>query len=426
MLRVLLGLSWLAAALVFAVGLRALNADRAALRTLRFETAPTIIAAQELGAQLADLDTQLASSMLGGSLDRDVAGELFELRRSAVTRRLVDAASAMTAGDAERIPVVVMNEELGRYLELASRAQALYAAGDRDGALALLRVATDVMHDRILPRAGDLDHVKRDQMDQRYEAAQAASRGYAREAVASGALLGLVLLGAQVFLRRRARRRVNPWLLLATALTVGFAVTLVGRFGAAREDLRVARDDAFNSIHLLWRARALAHDAKGDEARWLLDRPRAGLYESGFSLKLAQLVTDPRARTLPRDAGGLLADELRNITFQGERDGAQAALDAVADFVRVDDNVRKLVAQGRPADAVELAIGLRPDGARAAFDRFDESLQRTAAINQDAFDAVLTLADRGLRRAEWVDPILSLIIALLAWLGIRPRLREYA
>jgi hypothetical protein len=39
---------------------------------------------------------------------------------------------------------------------------------------------------------------------------------------------------------------------------------------------------------------------------------------------------------------------------------------------------------------------------------------------------VLLVADRGLRRAEWMDPALALGLALAVWLGIRPRLREYA
>jgi hypothetical protein len=75
---------------------------------------------------------------------------------------------------------------------------------------------------------------------------------------------------------------------------------------------------------------------------------------------------------------------------------------------------------------VDLAIGTGAAQARAVFDHLDAALSRTTAINQDAFDAVLYLADRTLRRAEWLDPVLALAIALAAWLAVRPRLREYA
>jgi hypothetical protein len=425
-LRLYAGAVWLAAALLFAVGIRSVADDRAAIKTLREDTAPSIVAAQELGAHLAELDTQLSASMLGTANDRDTAAELFELERSVVTRRLVDAAGNMTLGDADRIPVVVLQEELGRYLELAARAQWLYLGSDRDGAVGLLRVATDVMHDRILPQAATLDRVNRDDMDRRYDRAQQASRQHDLEALASGGLLVAILLSTQWFVRARMRRRIVPALLLATVLAGGFTWYLVGRFRDAREDLRVARDDAFNSIHLLWRARALAYDAKGDEERFLLDRPRAVMYDSAFAVKVSQLSSRAHERTPPADARGLLVDELKNVTFVGERDGALAIMSALADYSDVDDRVRRFEVQGQHAQAVDLAIGTGGAQARAIFDHLDAAIERTTAINQDAFDAVLGLADRGLRRAEWLDPALALAIALAAWLGIRPRLREYA
>jgi hypothetical protein len=429
-LRLTLGAIWAAAAMLFLVGAGALVADRAALRSIVHDTAPSIVTAQELGAQLADLDAQLASSLLGSTSSRDVAGELFELRRSTATRLLTDAAHAMTRGDAERIPLVIISEELGRYLELAARAQWLYAGSDRDGALGLLRLATSLMHARILPAATALDAVNRDHMDAQYARAQHESGVYEGEAFAAGALLVVVLLAAQVQIRRRMRRRFVPALVLATLLTVVFTSYLVGRFRSGRESLRAARDDAFNSIHLLWRARAVAYDASGDEARWLLDRDRAADYETQYRQKLAQLVSRPDGAS--RDdvrsgrVTGLLVDEANNVTFAGEQDAADVAIVTLSTLTRVDDRLRRLERDGKHADAVEVCVGSKGDESKDAFDRFEAALERTIAINQRAFDGVSAAADRGLRRAEWLDPAFVLAIALLGWLGIRPRVREYA
>jgi hypothetical protein len=127
---------------------------------------------------------------------------------------------------------------------------------------------------------------------------------------------------------------------------------------------------------------------------------------------------------------GLIVDEIRNVTFPGEQAAADAIARGLADYYAVDGRIRALEAQGNHAAAVQVSLASGPSrgagSAVAAFERFDEAVQRTIAINRAAFDANLAAGDRGLRRAEWLDPALSLAIALLGWLGIRPRLREYA
>jgi hypothetical protein len=429
---------WLGAALVFGVGLQALNADRAALRSIAHDTAQRIVAADELSANLADLDTELANSLLGNAADRDVASELFELRRSAANRSLVDSAADVSTTGTARIQIVVMSEELGRYLELAARAQWLYDPrdnydhGDKEGALGLLRLATNLMHARILPAAAALDGDTWARMELEYTRSQRDGTRHTLEALAAGAVLVVVLFQAQLFVRRRMRRRVAPPLLAATILAAAFTWYLLARFGGARENLRAVRDDALYSIHALWRARALAYDAAGDESRWLLDPARAGDYDSAFRGKVTQLLSRPgswRVGSSVLQSGqvtGLLVDEAQNVTFQGEEDAANAAIAAASGYVAADYHVRTLEKLGKHAEAVEAAIGTGADDARANFDRLDDALQRTIAINQEAFDGIAAAGDRSLRRAEWLDPAFALAIALLGWLGVRPRLREYA
>lgn len=429
-LRVLLGFVWLGAALVFAVALQALAADRAALRAVVHETARRIVAAEELGANLADLDTELANSLLGNAADRDVANELFELRRSTANRRLVDAAADGTAADAERIPIVVMSEELGRYLELAARAQWLYDRGDKEGALSLLRLATNLMHARILPAAAALDGWTRARMDLQVAIARRDGTRHTVEAAAAGLLLVAALVAAQAFILRRMRRRTSPPLLAATVLAIAFTWSLLARFDAARENLREVHDDAFESIHLLWRARALAYDAAGDQSRRLLDPARAGDYDAAFRAKVAQLESRPgyfRVNSEDLRSGkatGLLIDAALRAAFAGEEDAANTFLDDFAKFMAADDDVRTTERRGWHDQAVQEAIG--SSLARTSFDRLDASLQRTIAIDQAAFDGLAAAGDAALRRAEWLGPAFALAIALLGWLGVRARLREYA
>jgi hypothetical protein len=356
----------------------------------------------------------------------DVPAQLFELRRAVATKRIVDAAQHISFGDAERLPIVVLLENLERYLEAASRSRHLSDVGDQAGALDAYRVATDLMHSKILPAAVALDDAVTVYLEGMFEARQRAGGGAEILATLVGGALVFVLVLAQVFITRRMRRMTTPALLAATLLAGTFNVYLVARFGTAREDLRIAKQDAFDSIHMLWRMRAIASDANGDESRFLLDRDRASTFESAFLGGVAQLTANPSSKDLSQLSAGLLADELRNVTFAGEREAGNALLTTFADYYLLDQKMRRLERSGRHEDAVQLCVGSRDDALTAAFDRFDEAVQRTLAINQRAFDQVLTEGDAGLRRAEKLDPVFAFAIAILAWLGIRPRIREYA
>jgi hypothetical protein len=215
-------------------------------------------------------------------------------------------------------------------------------------------------------------------------------------------------------------------LLAATLLTGTFTVYLIARFGSAREDLRIAKQDAFDSIHILWRMRAVASDANGDESRFLLDHDRASGFESSFQGGVAQLTSNPTTNDLAQVSTGLFADEVKNVTFAGERDAAAALVTSFAEYYALDQKMRRLERSGKHDESLELSVGSRSDELTPAFDRFDEAIQRTLVINQRAFDQVLAEGDSGLRRAEKLDPAFAIAIALLGWLGIRPRLREYA
>jgi hypothetical protein len=426
-LRALLAAVLVATALLYTLGLQALKADRASLDRIGRDTAPNIVAAQELGAHLAGLDGELSSALLGAAADRDVANELFELRRSSATRRLDDAADISGSNPSERIPILIINEELGRYLELAGRAQWLYAQGDRDGANGLLRLATNLMHQRILPSADALDAANRSEMDREFADARSASMRFETGAMAAGVLLLAALVTTHFFISARMRRRTVPALLAASLLTVAFTGYLVTRLRGAREDLRVMHDDSFNSIHAMWRARAVAADANGDESRWLLDRSRASDYEAAFRAKAARLLTQ-------RPLTGLLADELANVTFRGEQVAAEEAVAAMKEFLDADGRVRQEESKGAHAVAIATCLGAAPVGkddwhevtVATAFDRFDEAAQRVININQWAFDAALGSGDSSLTRAEWLEPAFAIAIAVCAWLGVRARLREYA
>ncbi len=428
---------WVLTAALLAFGLAVLAEARHALHVLEHDTVPSIIAAEEIGYALADLDANVANSLLGNAQHRTAAASAIEKQRLRVSDSLVDAARHVTASDAETAPIRAMTRDLGLYLERAAEARLLSARHDEAAARATYWGATELLHTRLLRQASDLDAVKKGQLDRAYGSGARATDGAEVIAVVLGAGLVVVLASLQAFLFRATRRVLNPAVAGATLGAVLLAGVLASRLTTTRESLRVAKEDAFDSIHALVRARTIAYDANGDESRLLFDARNEHGMDDAFRKKVALLTSvplnPPHARRKTAISGsaqggavtGLLIDELANITFDGEETSATRMVTAFRDYMEIDARIRKLAAAGRLEDAIELCIGDRPDESNAAFDRFDAGLASTLDINRAAFDREIDRASRTLAEAEEWSALAAAVVAVLTWLGLRPRLREY-
>jgi len=81
------------------------------------------------------------------------------------------------------------------------------------------------------------------------------------------------------------RRVLNPLLLAATLAALGSLVYSVSAMQQEQRQLKVAKEDAFDSIHALWRARAVSYWANSDESRYLLDHAQAVRHARDFFTK---------------------------------------------------------------------------------------------------------------------------------------------
>jgi hypothetical protein len=431
-LRAFLYAIWALSGLLFLAGEGTLSGARSAMKTVGQDTAPSIIAAQEISSALADLDASAGNYLIGSKVHQVAAARVFEQRRVRITTNLVDAASNITYGEAERVPINTLFDGLGRYLEMVAEMRARKDDGDHPGAALTYAAATDLVHRRLLPAADGLDHANRAHLDIEYRRQRTRSAGAEALAGSVGLLLLAILLWAQWFVLRRMRRILNLPLLGATISCALFTLYLVTRIGIAREDLRIAKEDAFESIHALWKARAIAYDANGDETRYLLGGAPAQGFERAYHDKVRRLASAPQPdesvfakRGPPPTYTGLFADELRNITFPGEREAAARMIRAFAGYDAIDGRIRALERSGKHDQAVDLCIGLGADQSNATFDRFDRALLDVLEINRRAFDATIERGQDGLRTAAVLAPLASIVIAVLALLGLRPRLREY-
>ena len=429
--------------LLLVVLLSAVRLAHDAMKTVGQDAAPSIIAAQHIKTAMAGMDANLANELLTTPDSGAPSLSNYDAQRTEAATSLVTAAENITYGESERGPIRTLETGLAVYEDLAERARDLHdaeKAGDAAGGEAVLQAyrQAETMTDRsLLPAADDLDAANLTELEKTYSRELTEST-IARSFIGVIGLLTLAaFVGLQGFLSRHTRRTFNPALLGATVLTLGLLLYMFGALTRAQRELRVAKEDAFTSVHALWQARATAYQAHSEESRFLLDPGNAAAHQGAFqaeasalaqaplSLSGAELVAALRERTDVDGFSGHLADELKNITFAGEREAALDSLEAWLQYLEVDARIRNLEHARRHQEAIELCTGTTEGGADWALARFDKALGRTLAINQSAFDRAVRNGTDALSNLDVKAASVALIVAVLVFVGLAPRIREY-
>jgi hypothetical protein len=412
-----------------------------AMKTIGRDAAPSIIAAQHIKAALADMDADAANILLAPPNTANAATNGFDERRLEASEALIAAAGNVKYDD-EREPIKTLGGTMGVYDRIIQEAADFHDAGNAED-VRYYRGSALVMDGTLLAAADDLDRANNKKLDDTYKS-DAWRSGAARAFVALAGLAALLaLLWTQTFLSRRTRRTLNPMLAVATLMTFGLCWYALGAMGGEEHDLKVATEDAFASIHALWQARAVAYQANAEESRWLLDPAHAEEYQQGFNQEVDALAKLPPGE--PGGAGqtidalisrevakehvagfsGFLADELNNITFDGERAAAAQTLRDFEQYVAIDAQIRQLEHDHKHAEAVQLCLGTNPGQSDWAFAQFDRSLDATLKINQAAFDRAVRDGLDALDGMDIKASIATALTALLAFLGLGRRMREY-
>lgn len=400
-----------------------------AVQTIGKDAVPSIVAAERIRANMADMDANAANAFLGAGSEVEASRKQYEQERKELASDLITAAQNITYGDEERVPIVTMVERLQLYVGGIETARWRgFPVGMR-----FYRPASRRMHTELLPAAASLDAANFTHLDTVYEAHRARA-GTERGLLVLAVLLPVtVLLATQIWLMRRTQRIFNLPLLLATGLHLLFGLWLLSSVNRARADLKVAKEDAFDSLHALWKARAVAYDANGDESLFLLDPENAAAYEHSFHAKSAQLLNLPLSAQRTADSvianragsSGYLIDELNNITFAGEREALEEIIRRYQTYLDIDGKIRALERAGKHRAAVALCIGSREGESNWAFDRFNAALGSAIEINQREFQAAVSHASGGLLRLPYLAPVIAAIAAGLAAYGLHLRLLEY-
>lgn len=416
--------------------LGACHVHRLAMQTIGRDSAPSIIAAQYLKGAVAAMNGDAANQLLVKPAEGQAFQADYVRSRVEAAKGLIAAAENITYGDSERVPIEKLQIGLGEYQAKLQHALDLHDRND-PAALDAYRQAAHTVDDTLLPAADALDQANLNVMDRTYSVAVSRNSVVRLSAMVAGFLLLAALIYVQGYISEKTRRTLNIPLVLATLVVFGYLAFAYRALTAEARSLKIAKEDAFASIHSLWQAGSAAYVARADLSRLLLGGPDVYGDRKAFLDQAGRVAALPTGKTFAQVASeatdnrsvdgftGYLADELRNITFYGELESAQQTLRNWGDTVTADARVLELQQTGHSSDAVALCTGSQPEQANGAFHRFDMSLRQTLDINKRAFDEAVSQGFGALAGFELTASLASAIVAALCILGIWQRIREY-
>jgi CHASE3 domain sensor protein len=442
-IRAIALLAVLAVAAVFAVAGLAVQDARDGLRVIGHDAGPQVVATGDLYFALSDMDAQLAAVLLMGrenlGAGRARALQVYDQRRSEAHRALLQGSNLARDDPAEQQTARSILDALGRYEQLAGQALQLdqrqsHAAGPPSPEVgALYGQATDLMKLDVLPKAYNLTLDNGTTVRRTYESKHSAVLAGRVWVLLAGAVLLIVLIGLQVYLAVHFRRLVNPVLALATLASVILIAATVGLLTSEADHLRKAKDDGFDSVLSLSRARAISNNASADETRYLLQPNLADTYEQVYLDKSQEILYVPAGnlaeydrqldqRLAGRSFMGFLGVEAQHVTLPGQSAALDRTLRGYQGVQRDDGRIRSLAtsAGGRHA-----AIALRMDAASRDFGTYDRALVSLTSIHQKAFADAIRAGDDRLSGWNAGLPAAAIVIAVLVLAGVRPRLSEF-
>ncbi|MFA1540441.1 hypothetical protein [Actinomadura monticuli] len=435
----------------------AIGNARDSVQTIGHDAGPQVVATGTLYFALSDMDAQVSNILLIGrehdlGVGYDESLRVYEKRRAEADAAAVQAAQLAGRDPALKRTVQEVLDGLGKYERLVGQAMQLDAQSNHapgelpDQVIDAYRQATDLMKMQLLPKAYNITLDSGAHVRQSYETKRSAVLTGRAWVAVTGLLVLLLLIATQLYLARTFRRVLNWALVLATLATIVLTAVGAGLLTAHAGHIKRAKEDGFDSILQLSRARAISHSAFADESRYLLDPGRADTYEQTYldkslsviypdlgdkPVNLENYYAGLEQKVAPYRPGqgavpflGFFGDEARTTDQGRDADALAKTLAAYRTVQRNDAEMRRLAASGNRTGAIDLRMG-RTSSAIRDFGAFDASLSALTAVHQDAFDEAIRDADGGLRGWNAVPAAGVAAIALLILAGVRPRLAEF-
>jgi hypothetical protein len=400
-----------AGAVVFGIG--AYAAERArqnAAQAVATRTEPLLVQAVGLYAALSDADATAATTFLTGGLEPITRRQRYLADLRSASSRLAILARQAGGSEAARAAVSTIAQQLPLYSGLVEAARADNRLGLPLGA-AYLRQASALLRERILPAADRLYETEAGRLNDGYRAGTESGTLIAYLLVIAALLLPLAV--AQLYLARTTHRVFNVPLLAATASLVALwiwgAAALVGEQNALAQAQRTGSD----SVEVLSTIQILGLRAQSDESLALIAR-------GGGQSNLDDF--DAVTRALTRGGStGLLGEAALLARRTGSSPSFGELRRMLAAYLAAHGHIVALENDSRFSAAIGYAI--RTEAQLA--DRLNGALSTQIAAAQHRFERARSDATGDLAGLSVAIPVVTVLCAILALLGLQQRIREY-
>ncbi len=395
----------------------AVMSQRNAVQEVGFDTTPSVYNAQRIRDSVADLDANVANLLLPNLNDNSEAQKAYEERKDKLSKLVVLASKNITnAKEQDYISAIILG--LNNYIEKVQTAKLLNSQKNREASIKVYREAQEIIDNPqtgLMALANELDKLNLTTLNDAYKAGQNSAPRQILIVFLMGVILLSTLIATQFAMARWSRRTLNPGLLGATIVASFFLLDTFVSLTTAQNELRVAKEDAFDSLHALRVSRSIAYSMNADESRYLLDPTQAAKHEADFNDRLSRLGSLSNASfasqpaqyqaeflqitnngKVPKTFTGLFATQLGNITFPGELKATQSMMRDFVGYLEIDRKIRELNRNKQTVEAIKLCTGLEEGQSNAAFKKFLKTHSDTMNVNIDAFNQSIQKAQKAL------------------------------
>ena len=375
-----------------------------AAKAARSQTEPLLVQAANLYTALSDANETEATALLSGGLEPPAK----RARYLADLRIASNALSALTSesGTAASAPVALSTiaDQLPLYSGLVESARANSRQKFPIGA-AYLRAAVLTSTTKMLPAADRIYRTEAQRLADDYRTG--TSNGSLITFIAAGAVALILLLWAQWYVTRISRRILNVGMLVAAAAVAAVSVWGVVALINEQNSLASAQQHGSDSVEVLSAATVLLSRAQGDLSLALVNRGTDETDSLDFTAISRGLV--PLTREIP-----VLARQTRSTAAANQFGADYASYGAKAAQIKYLENRGKLTA----------ALTLEPASA-AISTRLSSDLGGQINAAQARFKEAAADATSALDGLAFAIPLITVLAAVVALLGLRQRINEY-